>query len=250
MRSQNIPWIFLRGLMRDQRHWGGFPDLFRAELNAEVCTLDLPGNGLLNQLDSPASVPALSQWVRAELLQHGLQPPYRVFAMSLGAMVAVAWADTTPQEIDACVLVNTSLRPVSPFYQRLRPAAWPLLARMALGKPSAAEAEAAILRLTSAQFEPRHAVLSDWQAWREALPVSRRNALRQLLAAARYSAPPQKPSTRLLLLTGAGDRLVDTRCSQALANRWQCSLRCHPSAGHDLPLDDPQWVVQQMQQWL
>lgn len=250
MMRQKIPWIFLRGLMRDHRHWGGFPDLFRAQLDANVYTLDLPGNGLLNQIDSPASVPALAQWVRAELLRRELQPPYRVFAMSLGAMVAVAWADTAPQEIDACVLVNTSLRPVSPFYQRLRPAAWPLLARMALGNPSPVDAETAILQLTSAQFERTRAVLGDWQVWRKALPVSRCNALRQLLAAARYKAPPQKPGTRLLLLTGAGDRLVDTRCSQALADAWQCSLRLHPSAGHDLPLDDPQWAVRQVQQWL
>ena len=249
--NNHPPWIFLRGLMRDQRHWGAFAPLFRAQMpGAVVHTLDLPGNGLLNHLSSPDSVPALADWVRAELLRRGLKPPYRVFAMSLGAMVAVAWADAAPQEIDACVLVNTSLKPISPFYRRLRPAAWPLLLRMALGRPSPADTEAAILQLTSNHLEHTHSVLSDWIAWRIAHPVSRANALRQLLAAMRFSAPQQKPATRLLLLTGTDDKLVDSRCSHALAQAWQCALAAHPSAGHDLPLDDPHWVVQQVQRWL
>lgn len=249
--SNNPPWIFLRGLMRDQRHWGAFPDFFRAQIpGAAVHTLDLPGNGLLNHLASPASVPALADWVRAELLRRGLKPPYRVFAMSLGAMVAVAWADAAPQEIDACVLVSTSLRPVSPFYQRLRPAAWPLLLQMALGRAAPRATEQSILKLTSAHLQKTLCVLDDWTAWRIAQPVSRSNALRQLLAAMRFSAPRQKPATRLLLLAGAGDALVDARCSKALARVWQCALAEHPSAGHDLPLDDPHWVVQQVRRWL
>lgn len=245
------PWIFLRGLMRDQRHWGSFPDLFRAQLpGAVVHTLDLPGNGLLNHLTSPASVPALADWVRTELLRRGLKPPYRVFAMSLGAMVAVAWADAAPEEIDACVLANTSLRPVSPFYHRLRPAAWPLLLRMALGKPSPDATETAILELTSNHLEHTRSVLDDWTAWRLALPVSRANALRQLVAAMRFSAPRQKPAARLLLLTSAQDKLVDSRCSQALANAWQCQIAAHPTAGHDLPLDDPAWAAKQVHRWI
>lgn len=249
--SSPPPWIFLRGLMRDQRHWGSFPELFCAQLpGAVVHTLDLPGNGALNQLPSPASVPALADWVRAELRARGLAPPYRVFAMSLGAMVAIAWADTAPQEIDACVLANTSLKPISPFYHRLRPAAWPLLLRMALGRPSPGATEAAILGLTSNHLERTHNVLDDWLAWRLARPVRRANALRQLLAAMRFSAPSQKPAVRLLLLTGARDRLVDSRCSQALADAWQCQIAVHPSAGHDLPLDDAGWVATQVQHWI
>jgi len=35
------------------------------------------------------------------------------------------------------------------------------------------------------------------------------------------------------------------RCSNALAERFNCSLDVHPNAGHDLPLDAPDWVIQQ-----
>lgn len=243
-------WVLLRGLMRDARHWGAFPNLLRAALpDAQLCLLDLPGNGLRHREQSPASVPAMAEWVRAELLRQGVKPPYRVFAMSLGAMVTVAWADAHPQEIERAVLANTSLKPISPFYRRLQPAAWPLLLRMALGKPTAREAEEGIWQLTSNHRDQTGAVLEDWTSWRLSHHVSRTNALRQLLAAMRFNAPSRPPQTQLLLLTGAQDRLVDTRCSQALATAWQCQIAVHPTAGHDLPLDDAAWVTQQMRDW-
>ena len=244
-------WVLLRGLMRDSRHWGGFPATLRAALpGARLCLLDLPGNGLRHREHSLASVPAMAEWVRAELLRQGLAPPYRVFAMSLGAMVTVAWADAHPEEIDAAVLANTSLRPISPFYRRLQPAAWPLLLRMALSKPDPRAAEAAILQLTSRHLDQTSVVLDDWTQWRLSHPVSRANALRQLRAAMRFAAPRRAPQTRLLLLTGAQDRLVDTRCSEALAQAWRCEIAVHPTAGHDLPLDDAAWVAKRVSNWV
>ncbi len=243
-------WVLLRGLMRDARHWGAFPAVLRATLpDARLCLLDLPGNGLRRQKQSPSNVPAMAEWVRAELLRQDLPPPYRVFAMSLGAMVTVAWADSHPEEIEAAVLANTSLRPISPFYQRLQPAAWPLLLRMALANPDARATETAILQLTSRHLDQTRAALDDWTAWRLSHPVSRANALRQLLAAMRFAAPARAPQVRLLLLTGAHDKLVDTRCSHALAKAWGCELAVHPTAGHDLPLDDGAWVAQQVARW-
>lgn len=248
--SQAPTWVLLRGLMRDARHWGAFPDVLRAAIpGTKLCLLDLPGNGLRNLETSPASVPTMAEWVRAELLRQGLPPPYRVFAMSLGAMVAVAWADAHPEELECAVLANTSLKPISPFYRRLQPAAWPLLLRMALTNPDARAAEEAILQLTSRHLDQTCSVLDDWTRWRLSHPVSRANALRQLLAAMRFTAPQRAPQTRLLLLTGAQDRLVDTRCSQALAATWQCEIAVHPTAGHDLPLDDAAWVAQHIRRW-
>lgn len=244
------PWILLRGLMRDRRHWGDFPARFQAQFpGARLLTPDLPGNGLRHQEASPARVEAMAEHFREDLRRQGIAPPYRLFAMSLGAMVAVAWSSAHPEEIESCVLVNTSLRPISPFHHRLRPVAYPLLLRLALGSPHPRAAEQAVLELTSRHTERTGAVLDDWSTWRRSHPVSRANGLRQLGAAIRFRAPATKPGVPLLLLNGAGDRLVDPRCSQALAALWQVPLRVHPSAGHDLPLDDADWVVQQISDW-
>ncbi len=245
-------WIFLRGLTRESRHWGDFPAVFRGEIaDAEVVAPDLPGNGRLNHLRSPASVEAMADYCRADLLARGVRPPYYLLAMSLGAMVAVAWAQRHPQEVRGCVLINTSLRPFSRLHERLRPRNYPALLKLAvLGGSDAEAAERSILRLTSRCRGDGAAILAAWIAWRREHPVSRANALRQLLAAARYRAPAQRPAVPLLVLAGAKDALVDPRCSQRLAQRWQAEFAAHPDAGHDLPLDAGAWVARQVRRWL
>ena len=50
--------------------------------------------------------------------------------------------------------------------------------------------------------------------------------------------------------TSRQGQLVASQCSQSIAGVWGCPLRWHPTAGHDLPLDDPQWVIDQIQQWV
>ncbi|MDO8778412.1 MAG: alpha/beta hydrolase, partial [Burkholderiaceae bacterium] len=125
-------WILLRGLTRESRHWGDFGAQFQHALpGSQVLALDLPGNGVLSWQRSPLRVQDMVAHCRAELAQRGVNSPYRVLAMSLGAMVAVAWAETYPQELAAMVLINTSLRPFSAFYQRLRPANYAALLRLA-----------------------------------------------------------------------------------------------------------------------
>ncbi len=244
-------WIFLRGLGRDSRHWGSFPDIFREEIPAAgTLALDLPGNGSLHAADSPADIGAMVAHCRAELGRRGVPPPYRVLAMSLGAMVAVAWANRYPQELEACVLINTSLRPFSPFHERLRPANIPALLGLALFGGSDEAWERTVLRLTCNLVPPPGDVLEQWVAWRRECPVSRRNLLRQLLAAARYRAPPARPAAPILILCSRRDALVDARCSQQLAARWHTALAVHPCAGHDIPLDDGLWVAQQVKLWL
>ena len=93
-------------------------------------------------------------------------------------------------------------------------------------------------------------MINDWVSVRAQRPVRPLNALRQLLAAARYRAPAQAPDVPMLLLASTNDRLVDSRCSQALARAWHCPLAMHPDAGHDLPLDDADWVASQIRHWL
>ena len=249
--SASAPWILLRGLTRDSHHWGGFPQLFGERMSgARVVTLDLPGNGVLNAQPSPLSVEAVVDYCRAELLRRDLEPPYQVLAMSLGAMVTAAWASAHPHELQACVLINTSLRPFSPFHHRMRPANYATVLRMALASPGPRASEEAVLRLTSRMPQQTGAVLDDWTAWREQHPVSAANALRQIIAAARYRAPRNAPAVPLLILNSARDGLVDPRCSQRLAQAWQCPIEVHAEAGHDLPLDDGEWVAQRVAEWL
>jgi pimeloyl-ACP methyl ester carboxylesterase len=245
-------WVFLRGLTRESRHWGRFVDEFAQALpGSRVMALDLPGNGHLNSFPSPTRVPAMVAHCRRQLALRQVDGPVRLLAMSLGAMVAVAWAQAHPQEVVSQVLINTSLRPFSPFYQRLKPANYGLMLRLVLSRASDEAWESAVLRLTSNHWANQpEAVLPQWLALRAANPVSRANALRQLLAAAGYRAPAQPPAVPTLLLASENDQLVSPDCSTTLARAWRTPLRLHPSAGHDLPLDDGPWVAAQVRDWL
>jgi pimeloyl-ACP methyl ester carboxylesterase len=244
-------WIFLRGWAREARHWGEFPAVFKSAIpEASIRALDLPGNGALRGRKSPLSVTAMVRELRALLREEGALGPYHLFGLSLGAMTSIEWASQQPAEIKACVLVNPSLRPFSSFYERLRPRNYATLLRLALLERDAQARESAILRLTSASSQAHAALPAIWARYGSERPVARANVLRQLVAAARYRAPAKAPQVPLLILASAADRLVDPKCSAALARHWNASIVIHPRAGHDLTLDQPAWVAAQVKNWL
>jgi hypothetical protein len=55
--------------------------------------------------------------------------------------------------------------------------------------------------------------------------------------------PDKKPTTWLLI---RGILLVSPECSKKLAKHWGLPVLWHDRAGHDLPLDDPDWLVAQI----
>ena len=241
-------WVLLRGLMREARHWGGFPaQLQQAFPNATIITPDLPGNGRLWRERSPTRIEDMVEHCRVTLCRLGHTPPYHLLALSLGGMVAKCWSERHPEEVPAMVLISTSMRPTNPFHHRLRPANYAALMRMAL-ESDPARREETILRLTSARGAAPD-VLAAWSGYARECPVSRVNALRQLLAAARFRADGTPQATRVLLLASRGDQLVDAECSHALARAWRVKLSVHSHAGHDLPLDGGPWVTHQVAQW-
>jgi pimeloyl-ACP methyl ester carboxylesterase len=95
-------------------------------------TLDFPGNGSMHAQLSATNVAEMVNYSRMQLKQLGHAPPFRVLALSLGAMVAEVWNELYPAEIDRLVLINTSLVPYNSFYPRLRPANYPALIRFLL----------------------------------------------------------------------------------------------------------------------
>ena len=244
-------WILLRGLTRESAHWGEFADRFQLALPGDkMLALDLPGNGLLHKAQSPLSVHEMVLACRQELALRAITPPYHLLAMSLGAMVAAEWARAAPGEVAGCVLINTSMRPFSPFYHRLHWRNLAPLLQLALQWRSADAAERIVLHITSNRANDHRTELEQWACVRRQRPVSARNALRQLLAAARYQASVRAPVAPILLLGSLNDQLVSSQCSQAIAEAWGRPLHLHPFAGHDLPLDDLQWVIDQVLRWV
>jgi pimeloyl-ACP methyl ester carboxylesterase len=242
-------WVFIRGLVRESAHWDDFPQTFsRAVPGAQPLAIDLPGNGRHWRLDSPLSIPEMMEFARAESRMEAGVPCY-LLALSLGAMAALEWIARHPREIAGAVLINTSLSSLSPLHRRLSWRAWPEVIA-ALLTADIADRERAILRLTSrfAADDPSR-VQSRVEAYRKH-PIRQANVFRQLWAAARYRPPAAAPAVPVLLLASRGDRLVSPTCSEAMARRWGLPLKMHPEAGHDLPLDDPDWTIDAILAWL
>lgn len=237
------PWIFLRGLTRESRHWGDLPALWSARGLGRPSRIDLPGNGTACHAPVPADVRGIMEAVRATARTAGVTAPCRILAMSLGAMVATEWAQRYPGEVAGLVLVNTSMRPFSTLPQRLRPQNWAALIGMAHHWHDRARCARTVHRLTCERMDTRDADLAAWLAIDQTAPVTRAAALRQLLAAARYRAAAAPPCPTLILSSDA-DRLVNPICSARIASAWQAQHLRHPWAGHDLPHDDAGWLCE------
>ncbi|WP_020561689.1 alpha/beta fold hydrolase [Methylosarcina fibrata] len=244
-------WILLRGLTRESAHWGDFIGTLQAAFpEATVTPLDLPGTGRHYRSVSPKTIRGIADKVRAEAFEQGaLQRPATILALSLGAMVAWEWMRTYPDDIGGAVLINCSFAGISPFYRRLR---WQIYGRLAAltWKRGVLERESALLHLLSNRQEHYPQLARDWERIQKERPVSPQNTCCQILAAATYDPGEPKPGQPVLLLNSRGDRLVAPSCSEAISNQWHLTLDTHPWGGHDLTVDDGEWVVGRIKNWL
>lgn len=237
-------WIFLRGLARSKEHWGGLIEQFSSRVPDDaVEALDLCGNGTERARSVPASIAQFTDDLRSrsELLRQG---SVRLVAISFGGMVAADWASRHPQEVHSLTLINSSDRARSAFWERLSPAFYPELLWILLARPEALERERGILARVSNLPEQQRDVLA--RRFSELEPPTLSSFLAQIRAALKFSGAPDRPNVPVLLLNSLGDRLVSPICSERWARAWGAQLRTHPWAGHDLPIDDPEWVIEQI----
>lgn len=243
-------WLLVRGLCRQQRHWEDFPKQLAQALNARVLCSDILGTGTEWQVTTPCSITQIMLQLRKQFRQQhpDVSYPIRLLGISMGGMICTEWARCFPNEVQCMVFINTSFKQFSPLYQRLKLNKIPTLIDILRSPPL--QQEQSILVMTS-HTQHNNIVLSQrWSRYAEQQPVSRQNALRQLYAASRFKPPTQPPIASILLLASTQDQLVDVRCSNAIATKWRCPLHYHPTAGHDLPLDDSHWVCQKIAGWL
>lgn len=186
--------------------------------------------------------------LRASVWAAGERPPILI-AISLGAMVCLEWRQRWPSDrIAGLVAINTSTGGLCQPWQRMRPPAM-LATLRTLGLRDAVARELAILALTTATHGRDRTLAERHAALHAARPIARHNVVRQMIAAARFRAHAAPSPIPLLLLSSAGDRMVDPACSRILATALTGEIAVHPSAGHDLPLDDPRWCIERVAAW-
>lgn len=239
-----MSWLLIRGLSREQRHWGEFPAILAEATGEQVRTIDPPGFGTESARRSPARLSEITDDLRARFGADAGDGPWSILGISLGGMIALDWCARFPADFDRCVVVNTSTR-LSPVWQRFRPATVPNLLGSRLRKDAVA-AERASLAITvnrpDHDLDALAAEFARWTAERRPSPASLRG---QVVAATRFRAPGPL-AVPVLVLASEGDRLVAPDCSRRLAAHLGAPLVVHPDGGHDLALDDPHWICDQL----
>jgi pimeloyl-ACP methyl ester carboxylesterase len=233
----------IRGLIREKDHWGQFLiELQKAFPDAKISTFDIPGAGLYYNGLSPLSIKKIVHHIRRDFLEVRQEDESaHLIAISLGGMIAVEWMKKYPEDFQEATLINTSLGGVSPIFHRLLPSALIYLMKVPFLKGRAKESR--ILRLVSNHKNIFDDTLNLWERIQKERPVSLQNTIRQLLAAATYRPGDFLPKVPVLIVAATQDRMVDVSCSRAIARKWNVPIVEHPTGGHDLTSDAPEWVA-------
>ena len=242
-------WVLFRGLGREASHWGSFArDLGARFPQTRLYTPDFPGTGTRLQEEGSGSIEDMVNAVRSNLAFELVDRPLWLLGLSLGSMVALSWAQRFPAEVAGVALVSGSVGTLSPPWKRLKPGALATVTRVAFSR-EASERERQTLLITSANPTRQNDVVQEWTRVAGLAPVSRKTLRRQMWAAIKFSplvAPLHCPT---LVVAGAQDQLVDPDCSKQLARALGVEPEINPAAGHDVPLDEPEWLLQHLETW-
>jgi hypothetical protein len=85
-----------------------------------------------------------------------------------------------------------------------------------------------------------------WTAIHKQRPISFVTSFSQIMAAARYKPNNRVIEKPVLLLNSLGDKLVSPSCSAAIQKEFSLLLEVHSTAGHDIPLDAPDWMIEKL----
>ena len=247
--------ILIRGLGRESGHWGRFPEALEKKLPGVVVRcIDLPGTGENLAMQSPVKMRALSEFVRNEtqFLRSKMKienAKIFVLAPSLGGMITTDWMLNYPRDLSGAILINTSFASWSTIWQRLQPQVYHHVLKIVLNEKDSFVRESEVVQMVSNHKDKVLVHAKEWAQVFAARPIRNETILRQLLAARDFTPPKTKPETPVLLLNSVNDRMVDPKCSEIIQRHWDCPMFKHPWAGHDIPLDDPNWVIDKTVAW-
>lgn len=244
-------WLFIRGLSRDQRHWEGLPGRFETSFkSSKSFCLDLPGFGTEHKRLSPTTISSILDDVRARWLKIKAKNPgeWNLVSISLGGMLAMEWCSKFPEDFNRCVVINSSAKNVASPLSRLKPKSLTAILKAIFIRDTVAR-ERIILEMTTNMIKNHEEVARRWANYTRERAYTLQNVARQLLAASKYESPNYL-STPVLVLASQKDEFVNPSCSKRLANLFRSTIEIHPDAGHDLPLDDPNWILEKVSAWV
>ncbi len=163
-------------------------------------------------------------------------------------MVGIDWVSHYPNDFEKFILVNSSARDIGGLHERFNLRALPKIVKnwVAFDDESS---EKLILELTVNRPELRDLQLPRSVQIRRDYPITRHTFAAQIFAASRFRAPKSLPIPTLIIGCEK-DRLVSVECSRRFAARYGAPLRLHTEAGHDISIDAPEWLADQISDFL
>jgi pimeloyl-[acyl-carrier protein] methyl ester esterase len=240
-------WIFFRGLSREASHWGEFRDLISSKFpEDQVLFADLPGTGKSSARFAPRTIGETVDSIRNDAKElHSRGSQLIIVGLSMGGMVAMDWALRYPDEVKHLVLINSSCRDSGSVGERFR---WHTLVLLLLGlipflRMWVERKMLLIVMNNGAKVEAM------WKVWRQVAServTPAKIVLAQLIAAASFKLPDRHSSLPCTVISSTTDRLVSPSNSEFLHRWWNANLVTHPTAGHDLPADDGDWLLDEL----
>ena len=236
--------VLLRGLGRWSEHWLGFEGLLVSR-GLRVITIDGRGFGKSEQakISSKMRMIDLADDVAQILTKESPGGAYLV-GLSLGGMVAISLAAMNPQLVRSLMIVNSSVS--ASGLKRLTGTALVSLIKVICRTKYSYQAlmEAVLSVHTTAAKKNEMA-----QAWsgidgRHKIPLAQ--LWRQIIIASKFNGSMEMTSLRcpVTIVRCAADRFVDPSNSDFIHRQIKGSrLISHPTAGHELAVDDPEWFA-------
>ncbi len=246
--SDAPPLVLLRGLGRSRLFWGDLPPAFAEKFR--VVLIDNRGVGESEVPSRPFSTTDMANDVAAVLDEVGIERAH-LFGISLGGMIAQAFALTHPKRLDRLVLGCTSaggLRSVRPKVGQFL-----AMARARVQSPKDAfRIEAGFV--LSERFRAQHPeIIDEWVELGRKNPVPRRTMMLQLFAAGRHDAYARLPTidAATLVIAPGADRLIPAENSHIIARRIPgAELACVKGAGHDFVTECPEETFEMVSRFL
>jgi pimeloyl-ACP methyl ester carboxylesterase len=238
-------WIFLRGLTRESQHWGNFIEEFKKNKLGEVVCLDLPGFGYNYHSTMPETVNKTTDFLRQQFLSMKITGEINILGISLGGMIALNWASRYSDFLRA-VVINTSSSENN-IFERIRPLSLLQLSTSLLVQNARCREWIVLNTISNTEFG--RSFFHQFAKVEETRPLKIAKIINQLKMASKFKLP-KNLKCHLLVLTAKNDRMVSSKCSYQIAKKFKADLFIHPTAGHELPLDDGPWVVDRIQNWL
>ncbi len=236
--KDNVPFVLIRGLFREKRHWGVFLDILQKTFpNKKIICLDIPGSGERHLECSPSSIDLIVEDLRKDIKESKID----IISISMGGMIGSKWANMYPKEINSLICINTSAKNFSNFFERLMPKNYIKVIKALFFIENR---EKILYSIVSNKDFDSNTILK-WNQYAKEYPIKKFNFFKQLFAGVKFKIE-EKVMCKLLFISSMNDKLVPHNATKAIAEAWKSNLIVNKNDGHDIPLDNPNWLCKQI----